>query len=95
MWQVSQLTNPSVERYRRGAKTQPTQLPVNKKSLVYIQPSPDYCQDDPKVAQICSLPHILQPPMFRRGLSGQQGGDVTPLVLVETAVTFSAVVEDT
>ena len=24
-------------------------LPVSKKSLVYIQPSPDYCQDDPKV----------------------------------------------
>jgi len=49
---VSQLTSPSVERYRRGAKTQPSQLPVNKKSLVYIQPSPDYCQDDPKAGII-------------------------------------------
>ena len=37
------------ERFRRGAKKTPSQLPVSKRSLVYIQPSPDYCSDDPQV----------------------------------------------
>jgi len=47
-----QLEAPSVDRYRRGVKMKPSQLPVNKKSLVYIQTSPDYCTDDPKAGII-------------------------------------------
>ena len=38
------------ERFRRGVKTSPVELPVSKRSLVYIQPSPDYCSDDPQVS---------------------------------------------
>ena len=37
------------ERFRRGASMSPAKLPVSKRSLVYIQPSPDYCSDDPQV----------------------------------------------
>ena len=37
------------ERFRRGASLTPAKLPVSKRSLVYIQPSPDYCSDDPQV----------------------------------------------
>ena len=37
------------ERFRRGASPGPAKLPVSKRSLVYIQPSPDYCSDDPQV----------------------------------------------
>jgi len=36
------------DRVRRGAKATPVKLPVSKRSLVYIQPSPDYCSDDPQ-----------------------------------------------
>jgi len=36
------------ERFRRGASPGPAKLPVSKRSLVYIQPSPDYCSDDPQ-----------------------------------------------
>jgi len=43
---------PKLDRYRRGAKKMPDKLPVNKKSLVYIQKSPDYCQDDAKAGVI-------------------------------------------
>jgi len=47
-----ELHPPPVDRYRRGAAIQPSTLPVNKKSLVYIQTSPDYCKDDPKAGII-------------------------------------------
>ena len=40
------------ERFRRGASPGPAKLPVSKRSLVYIQPSPDYCSDDPQVINI-------------------------------------------
>jgi len=40
------------DRYRRGASGSPGSLPVSKKSLVYIQPSPDYCKDDPKAGVV-------------------------------------------
>lgn len=39
---------PSLDRYRRASASRPESLPVNKKNLVYIQPSPDYCTDDPE-----------------------------------------------
>jgi len=46
---VSERLSPRRQpRYRRGAKNKARKLPVNKKSLVYIQKSPDYCNDDPK-----------------------------------------------
>jgi len=45
---VSSLPMPSPERHRRASQRSPVSLPVNKKSLVYIQPSPDYCTEDPK-----------------------------------------------
>lgn len=35
-------------RFRRGLAEKPVELPVSKRSLVYIQPSPDYCSDDPQ-----------------------------------------------
>ena len=38
-------------RFRRGLVKKPVELPVSKRSLVYIQPSPDYCSDDPQVSQ--------------------------------------------
>ena len=41
------------ERFRRGVSLTPSKLPVSKRSLVYIQPSPDYCSDDPQVRQSC------------------------------------------
>ena len=44
----------SGERTRRGVVSNPVDLPVSKRSLVYIQPSPDYCSDDPKVRS-CNL----------------------------------------
>jgi len=40
--------NQGRDRYRRTAAKNPASLPVSKRSLVYIQPSPDYCEDDPK-----------------------------------------------
>ncbi|XP_023338432.1 protein Wnt-16 [Eurytemora carolleeae] len=44
--------SPERDRYRRGTSGGPGSLPVSKKSLVYIQPSPDYCQDDPKAGVV-------------------------------------------
>ena len=41
----------STGRFRRGLVAKPVELPVSKRSLVYIQPSPDYCSDDPQVSQ--------------------------------------------
>jgi len=38
----------SSERFRRGVTDSPAALPVSKRSLVYIQPSPDYCSVDPQ-----------------------------------------------
>ena len=43
------------ERFRRGASPGPAKLPVSKRSLVYIQPSPDYCSDDPQVINNLSM----------------------------------------
>ena len=45
------------ERFRRGVSLTPSKLPVSKRSLVYIQPSPDYCSDDPQVSQHSTLKH--------------------------------------
>merc|ERR550519_1221028 len=41
------IARPALDRYRRASQNRPESLPVNKKSLVYIQPSPDYCTEDP------------------------------------------------
>jgi len=49
---VSQQLPAPAERSKRGAKNAPTALPVNKKSLVYTEPSPDYCRDDPQAGII-------------------------------------------
>lgn len=38
----------AADRYRRGAAKGPDTLPVSKRSLVYIQQSPDYCNGEPK-----------------------------------------------
>ena len=50
-------------RFRRGLGgpggpgNNAVELPVSKRSLVYIQPSPDYCSDDPQVSQHSTLKH--------------------------------------
>lgn len=46
--------NSDRDRYRRGTPAATGSLipSVSKKSLVYIQPSPDYCQDDPKAGVV-------------------------------------------
>ena len=48
-------------RFRRGLGglggqgNNAVELPVSKRSLVYIQPSPDYCSDDPQVSQHANI----------------------------------------
>jgi len=45
---VSRSDSAVADRFRRGAVPGPADLPVSKRSLVYIQQSPDYCRGDPK-----------------------------------------------
>lgn len=50
--QVSKAFQTDRDRYRRGATGGQVGLPASKKSLVYIQPSPDYCKSDPKAGVV-------------------------------------------
>lgn len=82
---VSESLSPSLERYRRAPVARPESLPVNKKNLVYIQPSPDYCTDDPNEGVIGT--------MGRRCNAASKGRDGCNFLCCGRGYTTQTVVE--